>query len=180
MKDKLAAARAALAKVIAAGRPKVQRIKVWDSRGHWRLKTVPDSPLLACTRKALDDQASVLGMEIKRLELERGTLEPRSIPRVVQIPPRLRPDRRARTPRTGRWGFGSTPLYQGGRSPPPEKLALCAEWARTTLEEVAEPCLKQECPEMRHYHGRFATGGKHVRGRKVRPKGKGMFRRSVK
>lgn len=82
-----------------------------------------------------------MGLEIKRLELARGPLKPRLAPRTPQTPPRLRPDRQARTPRTGKWGFGLTPAYQGRRTAHPEKIRDAEEWTASTLAEIALPAL---------------------------------------
>jgi hypothetical protein len=162
--DELAKARRRLAAVIAAGRPQKTRWPIYCRNGRVRYVQgvlEPSKSLL----EDLKEQATALGWEVARLERQRGSLAPRIAPKVSQIKPSLRPDRQARTPRTGRWGFGLTPAYQGRRTAPAELLQDALEWSNSTLEEIPLPCLKEEPWKEHKTSGWFAPKGKRSKGK---------------
>lgn len=158
----LSEARAALARVIDAGRPKRVRYLHLCPNGARRYTTGLEAPRLSPERKKeLDDQAAELGAIIARLERERGTLAPRLAPKVPQIPPSKRPDRQANTPKVGKWGFGRTPLYRGRKFAPADKGgALASSWVPE--REVTELPKQPEAAVLRpfDYSKTTVRGGK--------------------
>ena len=165
--DDLAKARRRLAAVIAEGRPRKIRVAVHCRNGVTRYVTEWDRSPDKDRLLELQDQAQELGVEIARLERLRGPLKPRIVPKVAQVKPSLRPDRIAHTPRTGKWGYGLTPTYQGRRTAPAELPEDAAWWSRTTQEEITEPCLKEEAREEHktRFPGWFAPKGKRGKGK---------------